>query len=425
MKIRLTCPSCHASFLATDEQLGGTVPCPKCGANARMPSTREELERLAVDPSKSPGAGDDPEHEVAPVEPAPAASRFDPRAAETEDREDRRRRRPWLIPSLVGAVAVLAIAAIVLRPAIRRAIEPEPAPAPAAAPDLGRLQRPVDPLERLSRQWLDAVVEGDSEAIDALSTVEEPPAIASFSELRRDPEGDVELRGSFAPIAELNDRIGREYTYNEAIDRFENANPLGTAADFMDGAEALRDESVENDVYTKMASGDPDEALDAIEGFLGSYANLTKTVLPRTKLAPKYEQLVEDAEPALPEDSEALALRFGEDKETWDELLGRPFFTIEADGPYIYEEAEVVATVRDRLASPGDPPRPLRLTFRRFRLDAIDTGWKVVSARRESPTPSSEESISPGLEVSPGLSAGVSPGDRPPSPGELDPAGQP
>ena len=422
MKIRLTCPSCHATFLATDEQIGGTVPCPKCGANARMPTTREELAALAVDPSKSGDAGLDPDNEVAPLESAPAATRFEPRAVEAEEGEDRRRRRPWLIPSLIGAAAVLVIAAIILRPAIRNAFEPEPAP----EPDLGRIERPpVDPLERLSRAWLDAVVAEDEEAIGSLSTVEEPPAIASFSELRRDPEGDLELRGSFAPIAELNDQIGREYTYNEAIDRFENANPLGAAADFMDGAEALRDESVENDIYTKMASGDPDEALDAIEGFLGSYANLTKTVLPRTKLAPKYEQLVEDAEPALPEDAASLALRFGEDKPTWDELLGRPFFTIKADGPYIYEEAEVVATVRDRLASPGDPPRPLRLTLRRFRLDAIDTGWKVVSARREPPATPSEGSVSPGLQVNPDPALGVDPGDRPRSPGEATSAGQP
>ena len=66
-------------------------------------------------------------------------------------------------------------------------------------------------------------------------------------------------------------------------------------------------------------------------------------------------------------------------------MLKRPFQTLKADGPFIYEKAEVNAIATDRLASLGDPPSRLRLELVRFRLEGIDTGWKVVSARRILP----------------------------------------
>ncbi len=40
----------------------------------------------------------------------------------------------------------------------------------------------------------------------------------------------------------------------------------------------------------------------------------------------------------------------------WSALLKRPFWTLKPDGPFIYEQAEVIAKVTDRLASLGDPP---------------------------------------------------------------------
>jgi hypothetical protein len=65
--------------------------------------------------------------------------------------------------------------------------------------------------------------------------------------------------------------------------------------------------------------------------------------------------------------------------------LKRPFRTLKSDGPFRLERAEVVARVRDPLASLGDPPTVLRLTLTRFRLEGIDTGWKVTAAKREDP----------------------------------------
>ena len=71
--------------------------------------------------------------------------------------------------------------------------------------------------------------------------------------------------------------------------------------------------------------------------------------------------------------------------------------------------------MKDQLASSGDPPTPLRLKLVRFRLDAIDTGWKVVSARRIIPglpdLPEDEEGPDPEISPEP---------DRP-SPGDIQP----
>ena len=100
----------------------------------------------------------------------------------------------------------------------------------------------------------------------------------------------------------------------------------------------------------------------------------------------------------------SLALDYGADPETWAALLKRPFVTLRADGPFLLDSAEVIATVRDRLASAGEPPTRLRLTLTRFRLEGIDTGWKVISARREATTPSATDAVA----------RGRSPGESPP-----------
>jgi len=66
-------------------------------------------------------------------------------------------------------------------------------------------------------------------------------------------------------------------------------------------------------------------------------------------------------------------------------LPRRQSLTSKADGPFLLERAEVTASATDALASSGDPPTTLRLALTRFRLEGIDTGWKVTSARREGP----------------------------------------
>jgi hypothetical protein len=92
--------------------------------------------------------------------------------------------------------------------------------------------------------------------------------------------------------------------------------------------------------------------------------------------------LVESAKPPLPEATKELALQVTASPKTWDALLKRPFHSLKSDGPFIYDEAEITAEVTDRLASLGDPPSRMRVKLVRFQLEGIDTGWKVVSARR-------------------------------------------
>jgi hypothetical protein len=69
----------------------------------------------------------------------------------------------------------------------------------------------------------------------------------------------------------------------------------------------------------------------------------------------------------------------------WDALLKRPFQSLKADGPFIFERAEVSATATDLPASLGNPRRRLQLTLVRFRLEGIDTGWNVISVSRILP----------------------------------------
>ena len=136
-----------------------------------------------------------------------------------------------------------------------------------------------------------------------------------------------------------------------------------------------------------MASGNPDDLFDAAEGLGGAMAKLAEGVLAPKNIIPTYKQLVLDAKPPLPPDAAELALHFAAHREAWDAMLKRPFPTLKADGPFRFERALVTATVRDKLASLGDPPTALHLTLVRFRLEGIDTGWKVTSARRPSAMP--------------------------------------
>ncbi|WP_169976807.1 hypothetical protein [Tautonia rosea] len=383
MKIRQSCPHCLATFLVTDERLGQLVSCPKCGLTSRMPAT---LGEAAQDSTTSVSR-----------EPASASVLITPHSMEAEEAQpSTTQRRKRLIPFLLGAVGGLLLAALIFWPILRTTAPDRPEPLEGAGP--------INPVERTARTFLEALVANDVETIDRLSVQNDPPLIASFEDVQRDPSEDETIRGSFAPLAQLNDRIASTYIYDPEIKRFRNANPLGVAANFMDEAERLKEENEAGDIYSRIAGGTADEQLDAAVEFAEQFVKLTQNTLPRKELVPTYSQLVEDADPPLPPDAEALALNFGEDTATWEELLGRPFFTIGADGPFILDRAQAVATIQDRLASPGAPPRRLRLELVRFRLDAIDTGWKIISARRddaESVTDSSDSFRSPGLEEGP------------------------
>jgi hypothetical protein len=144
------------------------------------------------------------------------------------------------------------------------------------------------------------------------------------------------------------------------------------------------------------------------------FAKLAEGALAPKKILPTYKMLVDDARPPIPPGEKELAAHVAEHPKVWSTLLKRPFHTLKADGPFILDQAWVDARVIDQLASLGDPPTTLRLSLVRFRLEGIDTGWKVISARRVLPGDVREETegASPGEGQQPPSSA------NPPSPGD-------
>ncbi|OJW19834.1 MAG: hypothetical protein BGO49_14045 [Planctomycetales bacterium 71-10] len=345
MSVRVRCSECQAAFLVADDAGGRPVACPKCGAKQKPPAARPETLPVA--------------RPVPEGEPDEASSVFRP---SPEARERRSSRRRWiaaasLLVLLAGVAAFLAV-----WPRFRK--------------------RPLDVAERAAEAYLQALVDHDEEAQRRVSVVEDPPAIRSFFDPTRDKARTRTTRGPFAPIAALHRKIDGEYAYDPAIGRFTPRNPLGPAAETLDALHEAKADAEKSGLYDKMKSGDPDDLFDAAEGLGKVFEQLASTTLAPKKILPTYKMLVEEAKPPLPAEARTLALAVGESPKTWDALLKRPFFTLKADGPFIYDRAEVVANVVDELGSPGDPPTPMRLTLVRFRLEGIDTAWRVVEARR-------------------------------------------
>jgi hypothetical protein len=299
-----------------------------------------------------------------PADPVPAESVFVP----SEEARERRSHRWWWIGLIVLTVmAVGAVGVMVYWPRLK----PKP--------------RDADAVEKAAGAYLDALVRQDEETARRLGTVEEPPAISSYRDAHHQKAHDRRIRGSFAPLAGLHKRIDGEFTYDPSAGRFTPKNALGIAGETLDALHAAKDEAEKSDMYKKMQSGNPDDIFDAAEQYGKVFTKLAETTLSPKRILPTYKMLVESSKPPLSDDARALALEVAEAPKDWDALLGRPFWTLKPDGPFIYEEAEVTATARDRLASLGDPSSRLRLKLVRFRLEGIDTGWKVVSARRVQP----------------------------------------
>jgi len=227
--------------------------------------------------------------------------------------------------------------------------------------------RPTDPVERVAVDYLRALTKNDLEAQRRLSTVEEPPAIRSFQKVARDRTRNQTIKGSFAPLASLHRHIDPEFSYDPAIARFTPKHPLGAAAETLDAVHAAKDEAEKTKLYEKMASGDPNDIFDAAENFGKVFSKLAEGALAPKKIIPTYKMLVDDAKPVIPADQKALAAHVSEHSKAWDALLKRPFHTLKADGPFIFDEAEVDAQVTDLLGSLGDPPTTLRLSLVRFR----------------------------------------------------------
>jgi hypothetical protein len=331
------------------ERPGDIVKCPKCGARHKTPPAE---------------ANDAPR--VAPPVPVPeedeATSVFRP-SPEAKARSSSRRKLVVLAFLLLSAAA--ASVALVFWPRFK--------------------PRTNDPVERVAEDYLEALVKDDAEAQRRLSVVEEPPAIRSYQRVTRDKAGNRVAKGSFAPIAALHRTIDADFAYDPAIGRFTPRHPLGAAGETLDALHKAKEDAEKSGVYDKMASGDPDDIFDAAESFGQVFSKLAEGALAPKKILPTYEMLVKDAKPPLPDAESALALDVARNPKVWDALLKRPFFTLKADGPFIYEKAQVDALVTDKLGSLGDPPTPMRLDLVRFRLEGINTSWRVTRARRILP----------------------------------------
>ncbi len=309
--------------------------------------------------------------------------------------EDRPRRWPMIVATAVLALsAIVTVVIMVYRPALK------PPPPQARAGQL-------DGVERVANDYLTAITKEDTETIKRLGTVEEPPAIRSVRGVHRIPATDRQLKGSFAPLGKLHARIASEYDYDSVAGRFTPKNAMGATAETLDKLHEAKDAAEKSGLYKKMQSGDPNDIFDAAEQFGKVFTQLAEGTLAPKKIVPTYKMLVQESKPPLPDDVKALALEVGAAPSDWSALLKRSFHTLKADGPFIFERAEVNAMATDRLASSGDPPTRLRLALVRFRLEGIDTGWRVISIRRvlpgdEEKPPSSGPSASKASAPSPG-----------------------
>lgn len=391
MSLRIRCPNCQAAFVTSDDQAGQTVACPKCGAEEVAPLSQPAGAEAVADPP--------PLRRTTAPSPAAPADRGNVFVAK-EPKEPRKSRKGlWAALILIPA---LVVAGVVALPAIRDWLNP----------------RPKGMVEGTAYDYLTALAKGDQEAEKRVGVVEEPPAIRSFRDLKRDLPRNSKAKGSFGPIARLHRSIEKKFAYEPGSGRFTPKDPLGPAAETLDALHEAKAKAEKDKTYEKMASGDPEEAMQAAIDFGGVFSKLSAGILSPKKLIPSYKMLVQNAKPPLPEAELALAMDYARHRESWDVLLKRPFPTLKADGPFALEKAEVTASVMDKLASSGDPPATLRLKLVRFRMDAIDTGWKVVSARRITPgvrdRPEDEEGPDPETPPEP---ARPSPGDPTTSPG--------
>lgn len=373
MRIRLHCPNCRASFEVAGDPLPETAVCPACDTTQRTP-----ILDGASEASEEGGSVFVPSGRPA-VEP----------------------RKPWRrLPYVALGLCLLLIAGGL-----------------ASWPWLGQQiwdSEPKDPVERVAHSYLEALTGEDAEQAQRLGTVQEPPAIRSFSQVTRVKEHDQTLRGKFGPIATLNTQIDEKFSFDPKINRFTPKNPLGPAAVVLDTLHEAKEQQDKSGITDRLVGGSEHENLDAAVEFgesqLKMISKLTEGVLAPKRLIPTYTMLVKEAKPPLPDTEKELALDFGENHETWNALLKRPFLTLRADGPYILDRAEVIATVHDKLASLGDPPSTLRLKLVRFRLEGIDTGWKVVSARRVTDELREADTIPSEVEPSSGLGDSIGSG---------------
>ncbi len=385
MAVRMRCTECRATFLVADNRLGEMVACPKCEALIEVPETALlESESAAETEATWVLSG------------ATTEDMVDASSAESSTR----RRRRLLMALALLLLVVPGITALVMT-------------RPWEWIDERIAAKPFDPNDPASvaQRFVDLLDRGDFEAATEWTTLEadQLPAARDPRMLRPEPPGPphnaIQISGDFSPLTDLHRQIDREYEYDPAIGRFQPRNPLGLAADTLQGLEAAKEQVEQGGLYDKIASGDPDDLFDAAESLARMYTDLggslTNEALSSKRLVPTYKQLVDGADPKLTGAPEMLADHYVENSETWDDLLNRPFFELDSETPFALEEVRYRVTTNLGNASPTDPPTILRLTLTRFNLGGRDTGWKVTRIetvdRSEEAPPSGSTSESIGF----------------------------
>ena len=129
--------------------------------------------------------------------------------------------------------------------------------------------------------------------------VEDPPAIRSFRDLKRDRPRDAQMKGEFKPIAALHRAIEKKFVYDPRSGRFTPKNPLGPPPRPSTPLHEAKAKAEKDKTYEKMASGDPEEAMQAAIDFGGVFSKLSEGILSPKKLIPSYKMLVQGAKPPL------------------------------------------------------------------------------------------------------------------------------
>ncbi len=233
------------------------------------------------------------------------------RAPETTERPPSRWKR-----YVLGVLVIAAIVAVVVMVAWPR-LNP----------------RKLDAVERVADAYLKALAGEEPDSARRFGIVEEPPAIRSVRDFKRDRSQDRSLKGSFAPLGKLHKQIEADFVYDPSIGRFTPKNAMGAAAETLDALHKAKEDAEKSGLYKKMQSGNPDDIFDAAEEYGKVFTKLAEGALAPKKILPTYQMLVESAKPPLPKDAKALALEVAGSMPVWNALLKRLVSNLESGRP--------------------------------------------------------------------------------------------
>ena len=333
--------------MTSDDRLGRRVMCPKCGANRSPPRPRctswpprcprgVHAGFLGLRRRRRPGAG----RNTSQARPGHVADR----------------------PGDCGRCRVVAWPALNAGGIRSRPTRPRPPP-----PSICRHSSTV------------------TSSRPSPGTIDEPPAIRSFRDVRRVPDRDRKSRGR----SPRSPRCTRSTRSSNTIPRAAGSSvrdPLGPAAETLDALHDAKAKADRTRSTRRWPAATRTTSSTRPKGWGGALAKMAEGVLaPRSSCRPMSSSSTTRSRRS-PRTRRALALDYAAHRETWDALLKRPFPTLKADGPFLFDRAEVVATARDRLASLGrsshePPPDPRPLPARRDR-HRLAGGVGRVAGRR-------------------------------------------